>query len=216
MGYSIDLSSLSIQNYKEHLLSIDLLPSRRILLDAIDARFSAIAECGIKNLRALMQALSTPSKMADFCSNTHIPQEYLTILKREIGSLVPKSVALTEFDMLSQEAADTLRSAGYRNSKDFFEAYPYIDESVRTTTECDKLYQLCGLVRVNGIGALAAKIFFEAGYATVDDIASAHPKVMAEKVNEVNSVKKYYDGQRLGIKDMSFCIVHAKMLQRYS
>lgn len=38
MNYYFDLSRLTVMDYKEYLKSIDLLPSRRVLLDTLDER----------------------------------------------------------------------------------------------------------------------------------------------------------------------------------
>ncbi len=214
--YSINLSRLSLKAYKDHLLSIDLLPSRRVLLDSIDANISAIADRGIDDIGALIQVVSTPKKLSALSQLTSISEDYLKVLKREIGSLQPKSIPLSEFDMLSSDQLEKLKNAGLRSSKDLFEVYPDIDESTIDKNSGEKLYALCGLVRINGIGALAAKILFEAGYTSVADIASGDAQDMAEKFNAINDEKNYYDGQRLGTKDMTYCIVHAKMLVQYS
>jgi hypothetical protein len=215
MSYLPDLSRLSLDDYKEHLKSIDLLPSRRVLLDCIDEKFSAIVGNGISDVQALIKAISTPAKLTAFSQTTMIDLDYLKILKREIGGLIPKAIPLSDFDILSSDDLHKLNSAGLRNSKDYFEAYPNIENSIFQMIDCEKQYQLCGLVRVNGIGPLAAKIFLEAGYANVEDIAAANAEDMVGKINDINSLKKYYNGQ-LGIKDMRFCIVHAQMLKHYA
>lgn len=215
MNYSFDLSRLTVMDYKEYLKSIDLLPSRRVLLDAIDERFSAIKKSGILDIGIFMQSVSTPKKLLDVSQKTLVSEDYLKILKREIGGLLPKSLALSEFDMLTPESAEKLKAVGLRNSRDFFEAYPNIDTAIINKQEGERLFHLCGLVRINGIGALAAKMFLEAGYATVADVASADPETMAQKVNALNDEKHYYAGQKLGIKDMTFCIIHARLLLRY-
>ncbi len=87
MKYSINLSRLSLKAYKDHLLNKDLLPSRRVLLDSIDANISAIADRGIDNIGALIQVVSTPKKLSQL---TSISEDYLKILKPEIGSLQTK------------------------------------------------------------------------------------------------------------------------------
>jgi len=215
MSYAPNLSRLTIEDYKGHLKSIDLLPSRRMLLDSIDENFSAVIGCGISDVHALMKEISTPAKITAFSKRTCINFDYLKILKREIGSLMPKNVPLIEFDIVSPEAAQSLKSAGFYNSKNFFEAYPDITKPICERIDCEKLYQLCDLVRINGIGPLAAKLFLEAGYKSAEDIASANADDMVKKINDINTKKHYYDGQ-LGVKDMTFCIVHADMIKRYA
>ncbi len=84
------MSRLSLKAYKDHLLNKDLLPSRRVLLDSIDANISAIADRGIDNIGALIQVVSTPKKLSALSQLTSISEDYLKILKREIGSLQTK------------------------------------------------------------------------------------------------------------------------------
>jgi hypothetical protein len=65
------------------------------------------------------------------------------------------------------------------------------------------------------VGAMAAKIFYEAGYKSVIDIANADAAVMLKKVLTINKVKKYYK-VNLGLKDIQFCINFAILLIRFS
>lgn len=64
MGYSLDLSKISIQSYKEILKYQYLLPSRKILNQDIDSSFDDIHSCQIKNLVELKNALSTDIKFS--------------------------------------------------------------------------------------------------------------------------------------------------------
>ena len=75
-----------------------------------------------------------------------------------------------------------------------------------------ELFCLCDLVRINGVGAIAAKSFFDAGYTSVTSIAETTAEDMLERVSAVNEVKQYYK-TKLGLKDMQFCIDFAKILK---
>ena len=48
MEYSLNLSKISIQSYKEILKNQYLLPSRKVLHQDIDSSFDAIHSCQIK------------------------------------------------------------------------------------------------------------------------------------------------------------------------
>ncbi|HQB81021.1 MAG TPA: helix-hairpin-helix domain-containing protein [Bacillota bacterium] len=74
---------------------------------------------------------------------------------------------------------------------------------------------LCDLVRINGVGPLAARAFYEAGYQSSAEIAAADAEAMLVKVSEVNAIHGYYKA-RLGVKDMQFCIDFALLLQKYA
>lgn len=72
MEYSIDLTKLLTQEYRELLLNQNLLPGRRILLENIKERFNIIYESGLHNVSELKKALSTPTKMSSFSKKTGI------------------------------------------------------------------------------------------------------------------------------------------------
>ena len=206
MGYCLDLSLLSIEDYKNLLQHQNLLPGRRILLEQIDARFAAIAKQGVSNLALLAKRLSSAQKCADFAAATGISQEYLTILKRELGSMEQKPVLLSAFPGLEAQTVSALAKRGILHSKDYFE---------RGEKDSPELISLCDLVRINGVGAVAAKAFYEAGYRSVSDVAAAASASMLQRVTAVNDAKGYYKA-KLGEKDMQFCIDFAKLLMQYS
>lgn len=112
---------------------------------------------------------------------------------------------ISYFPGVNLQIIKDLETLGIKNSKEYYETNPSIK---------DELYSLCDLVRINGVGALAARMFYEAGYKSVVDVAWADAKSMLVKVLKVNDDKGYYKGQ-LGIKDMQFCIDYAMLLQKY-
>ncbi len=52
------------------------------------------------------------------------------------------------------------------------------------------LISLSSLVRINGIASSAAVIFYEAGYKTIKDIASAAKEEILKKITKTNDEKK--------------------------
>ena len=79
----------------------------------------------------------------------------------------------------------------------------------------DELFCLCDLVRINGVGPVAARAFYEAGYHSASEVAAAYAEDMLEKVSAVNETHHYYKA-KLGIKDMQFCIDFALLLNKYA
>lgn len=211
MKYSMDLKGITIPEYKELLTKQTLLPGRRILLDQLDGHFIAIMNTGISNVYALKNALSTPLKIVAFSKQTHITEAYLVVLKREIGSLDQKPVQIKDFPEIDEAICHELMTIGIKTSKDYYESDYHNNQQKTSSIE---LYSLCDLVRINGVGATAAKAFFDAGYISVLDVANAEAEEMLNKVSQVNEIKRLYQA-RLGVKDMQFCIDFAKLLVRY-
>lgn len=205
MRYNMTLTAISLQDYKALLKNQNLLPGRRILWRDIDHNFEVIGRQGILNIADLKRRLATPQKIASFAADTGISEDYLIILKRELGSLEQKSIPITSFPGVDSALISELNRKGYKTSKDYFES---------GYSESDELFCLCDLVRINGVGAVAAKAFYETGYRTVAQVASADATEMLERVSKVNEGKRYYKVQ-LGVKDMQFCIDFALLLIKY-
>lgn len=205
MKYNLDIERLSVQKYKDLLKSQNLLPGRRILWQNIDENFAFFESNGIKNVSELKKSLSSPQKITSFAADSGIPEEYLLILKREISSLEQKPVSLESFPGIDTLLIERLNNAGIKTSKDYFESRP---------SEADELFCLSDLVRINGVGPVAARAFCDAGYKRVSDVANADSASMLEKVSAVNKVKQYYKAN-LGLKDMQFCIDFARLLMEH-
>ncbi|MPM46906.1 hypothetical protein SDC9_93613 [bioreactor metagenome] len=205
MQYNLDLSKISIDDYKELLRNQNLLPGRRVLWENLDESFLKIHELDVENIEQLRKILSTPQKLADFATRSGIPADYLVILKRELGSLEQKPLMLSDFPGISPEKIAELAALSIKTSRDYLERY---------FNHEDEISCLCDLVRINGIGPVAARAFYEAGYHSVRAIAEAQAADMLAKVTAVNIEKGYYKAS-LGVKDMQFCIDFAGLLIQY-
>lgn len=205
MGYSLDLSAITLQDYLRLLKAQTLLPGRRMLHEQIDERFLLLAQSGVMNVSQLHSLLGSPQKLASLSEKTGIPGEYLTLLRRELGSLVQKPVLLSDFLGCDESRISALAVSGFRNSKEYWEA---------SQDPAGELYALCDLVRINGVGAVAARAFYEAGFCSVSAVAEASAPDMLAHVSAVNAGKGYYKA-KLGEKDMQFCIDYAQLLIRF-
>ncbi len=206
MPYQLPLSSFSLSKYRDLLKKQNLLPGRRILWQDINHNFEVLLSLGITDVGQLFKSLSTKEKLSSIASKTDISVEYLTILKREIGSLLQKPVSLSAFTGIDTSIIENLQKQGIHNSKALYESEFFGD---------DELSCLCDLVRINGVGAVAAKVFFNAGYHSVQSIATADAKQLLSRITAVNEKQHYYKA-KLGIQDMQFCIDFAKLLVSYA
>lgn len=202
MKYNLEVEHLSVHNYKDILKKRNLLPGRRILLENIDENFALFEHRGIKNVSQLRKSVSTPRKISSIAAESGISEDYLIILKREMSSLEQKPVSLASFPGIDTLLIAKLNDAGIKTSKDYFES---------RLSETDELFCLCDLVRINGVGPVAAKAFYDAGYMSVSDVADADAAAILEKVSSINKIKQYYKAN-LGLKDMQFCIDFARLL----
>ena len=205
MGYTLPLEQITLADYQILLQQQTLLPGRRILLEQLEARFALLQNLGLANVAQLSAALSTPSKLSALAARTGIPEEYLTILRRELGSLTQRPVPLSDYPACDPAQIQALADSGIRTSKEYWEQREY---------PADELFALCDLVRINGVGAVAARAFCDAGFTSVSAVATASAADMLSRVSTVNAEKGYYKA-KLGEKDMQFCIDSAKLLERF-
>lgn len=168
MRYCLNLSRIGLLEYRDLLKAQNLLPGRRMLLDDIDRNFASLLAQGIETLEHLRQRLATPPKLAALSAASGISEGYLKLLKRESGSFEQAPVPLASFPGLDAALLASLRQVGIINSRDYFE---------RGADQTGELYHLCDLVRINGVGALAAKAFYDAGFTTVHDVAMLRQQI---------------------------------------
>ena len=212
MGYGPDLSRLSVQKYRAMLKNKDLLPGRRPLLEDIDEHFRSIASRGIGNVAELQQALSTSKKRSALAAATGIPDAYLVLLRREIGGLVPKAVPIKDLVDMDAGTGQRLAAAGIRTSADLYGAHQSGRLSALASGQAQELFAQCDLVRVNGIGPLAARIFIAAGYDSCQAVADADAASLLERLAAANEEGGFYAGSLGSERDMQYCIDSARFL----
>ncbi len=218
MGYSLSLENISLANYKELLRAKYLTPGRQILHEDMDVHFEALTNAGMDNLAELERAILTSKKLKAFAIECGLSVEYLTILRREIGSLVPKAVALEALLPDDLEERTKLAEAGIKTSEDYYTFYCSAGNASQVAQRLgigemrvDYLFSLCDLVRINGVGPQAARALYEADYHLAADVAQASAEEMLARVSTANDAGQYYKA-KLGLKDMQFCIDHARLL----
>ncbi len=206
MTYGLDLTRIPLAAYRDLLRVQTLLPSRRLLLDDLDARFAALGAAGVETVSDLLQALSSGAKVARVSADIGIPEEYLKVLRREAGTLKPNRVALTDFPALDPALTAALAQRGIHTAAEYLQS---------PDTPDDTLACLCRLVQINGVGANAAVMLCRAGYRSVADVAAASAEAMLARIAVDQASHRYYHGT-LGVKDMQFCIDFARMLETLS
>lgn len=204
-----DLKAFPVNEYQEHLTSRGLLPGRVGLLKGIEMHFEAFRRAGIVDADGLKKALSAPQGLARFLKQIPVPEPYLVLLKREVGSLLPKPLPIKDLIGLDGSTCKALADAGIRTAKDLFEAYLSEGLGPLPKQAAEDLFDQCGLVRISGMGSLAAKMFMAAGYGSCKAVADADD--MLERISAANADHAFYKGN-LGSKDMQFCIYSVKFL----
>jgi len=131
-------------------------------------------------------------------------------------------VPISDFPGISANIVSILLNKRIRTSKDVYDLVinpnniSIVSREIGIeVNELQELSSLCNLVRINGIGAIAARTLYESGYRSIDEIAHAKAAELLKGMNAVNVNKQYYKA-KLGEKDMQFVIdaANSESIQR--
>lgn len=82
--YSADLSTFSVADFVAVLRSVELLPSRRFLLDTIDGVVSRLQQRGVTNLEELRRLLKKKTDYPLLAEELATTVDFLTVVSRDI------------------------------------------------------------------------------------------------------------------------------------
>lgn len=216
MGYYIDLEKISIIDYCEKLKSSYLPPSRTILKDNLDDRFSVFKSLGINNVKELLAALKNKKKFTELSRIERLPESYLTILLRELNSLLPKPNKLTDFKEIDNATVDKLAKIGIKNTEQLYNKV--LTKDARTNlskglsisdTEMLQLTKLCDLSRIKWVGATFAQMLYALGIDTAEKASKADAIDLHSKINTLSKDNNIYKGH-IGLNDIRIFIEAAK------
>ena len=191
--YHIDLEKFSLGEFKRVLETGRLLPSERILGEKITERFAVLESIGIANLQDLTDALSTKKKVERFAQESGLPRDYLVILRRRTGAYTPKPVDLIKFPGIEPQYVERLAAVGIKHSKHLFEQARFKQDRAELAMLADvpgdvllELVKLSDLVRAPYVGAVYARILYEAGADTLEKLAESAPEELLVRMTAVN------------------------------
>ncbi len=157
--YHIDLEKFSLDEFKNKISESELIPSRKMLKDDIDARFKVLKDNNIHNLQDLTNILKTPKKTREFAQKSGLPEDYLLILRREVNSYTPKPVNLEKFPGVEKETVNKLKSAGIKNTAHLFKKVKTPEDRIKLAAELEiseeeilELTKLADLSRIKWVG----------------------------------------------------------------
>ncbi|MDD2286224.1 MAG: DUF4332 domain-containing protein, partial [Paludibacter sp.] len=163
MGYYIDLSSVSLEEYREKLRSSYVLPSRQILKEKLDERFNYFSSIGIKNLQDLLQLLKDKKEVIELSKLVYFSLEYLVNLYRELNSFFPKPIKIKNIQIVPNEVVSSLEKAGIKDTIALFDKVKtpasrksFAFETGISDSDLLKLTKLTDLSRIRWVGVTFA------------------------------------------------------------
>lgn len=216
MGYYMDLSKISLEQFEKRLKRQHLLPSQKILGIDLEKKFDYLRSNGLFSMSDIQEALKTKIRLNRFAVLSGIDFEYLVVLRREVNSYLPKFRSLDEFPNISKETIIKLKQIKIRNTFNLFE-YILTESSRKKLSrnnsisydEIMDLTKLTDLVRIKWVGPVFARLLIESNYGSVEKISSADYKTLFEDIKQINIENKYYRGQ-FGLSDSKLLVTISK------
>jgi hypothetical protein len=222
MGFYIDLSQITLGEYKRKLTTGYLLPSQQILKESIDTRFRVLHEHHINNMHQLQQTLKTKAKVTAFAAKTSIPINYLIILRREVNSYHPQPRKIRDFPSLREHLKTRLHEIGIKTTKDLFERVATKTERSKlqqelniTDNEALELAKLTDVSRLRYVNQTFATLLVHSKYDTVDKISQADHRELFDHLQHINENKRFFKG-RFGLQDMKSFITDTALVRDYA
>lgn len=208
MGYYINLEQISIEEYAVSLHTAYLPPSRKILKDKPEELLSKFKSFGIFNLFQLKAFLNKKANFQELIEQKHFEIDYLTILLREINSILPKPNNIRDFNKISTDTLKILESIKVKNT---FQLFDYIkDKKSRDKfskavsipeNEIELLARYCDLSRIKWVSPKFAEMLIELGIDCVPKAASACAEELHKSLLNLNKDYKYFKGN-IGLNDI--------------
>lgn len=218
--FSIDLSKFSLGDFTSILKNTELIPSRRILQDGIDEFMAQVSRTGMKNVGELNSLLKRKNKYPELSRSFGVTEDYLNILRREIGSYESKPVVLSRLGILDSSEVDGLRDSRIKNTKDLYQRAAAPEDRRRISAETgvdivriESALTYADLLRIYGVGSVFARFFISIGIPSVEGfLASSNDEVLKGYKDSIGTSE--YPGPDLRVVDLEFCRRFGRLLDR--
>jgi hypothetical protein len=215
MGYCIELEKISIDEYRKRLESAYLPPGRMILKEKTDERFGYFKNSGIKNIGELMNLLRRKNRFDELSKVDCFSDEYLTVLLRELNSMLSKPTKLADFEGIAHETISKLKIAGISNTEKLYNNVIKISDRQKLAAstglnyhEIIELTGLSDLLRIKWVGATYARILFDLGVDSVEKVSKSDAIVLHSKINQLIKKRNNFKGA-ISLNDVRILIESA-------
>lgn len=217
-NYHIDLESYSLDKFRQDLETREVTKSRRLLKEDIPENFALLDAQGITNLQQLSDALKTKVKLGEFSRQSGLAQDYLVLLKREVGSYTPNPFNLSKVPATDPEVIAKFEAIGIKNTRHLFDRGQTKAEREQLSSQTGlpesvvlEMVRIADLGRIWGVGPFFTRILYAAGYDSVQAVADADLDKMYQEVNQINK-ERGYTTIMASKGEVGMCIQYAKLL----
>lgn len=216
MAYYVDLSRISLDDFKQRLQTTNLIPSVQILLDEIDARFALLQRQGIATLADVQLALKSKANVARLAAEiSDLSLDYLTVLRREVNSYHPNTRKLADFACLADTTPEKLAAAGIKTTQTLYDHILTPADRAQLTEqhalragEARLLAKLADVSRLRYVNPAFATLLAYSQFDTVAKIRQVQACDLYAELSAVNAAGGYFSGA-LSERDMQYLIDNA-------
>ena len=209
MGFYLDFNKISIDMFFDYLKERRLFATHMILKENIEERKNQFKNLGYHNIHDLYQAIKTQQKVDSFSIEYDMDNQYLTVLRRHLMSLIAKPRKITDFKRLKEESITYLLHNNIKTTKDLYERINDIQ-----STELDYLTSIADLCRLRYLHATFLDGIYFSGYTSIKKLEEASVEELSKKINEV-MLEKNLSKAKLGLKDSEYLIEDAKLYNKW-
>lgn len=209
--YSINLNKITLDEFKNILLTAYLLPSQKLILNNLEQNIERLKNKGLSNLQDLHNLLKKKKNYSTIAENMKIDEDYLVILNRMVNSFIVKELPLAKIKIFSDQELTLLADKGITNTRHYYEAYMNAKYTTKAATiknippeKMKYALHIIDLLRINGVGVDYAKILYEIGIKSVSDYNKTSSEIILQSFQELNKKKKLSKAT-LGITDIDYC-----------
>ena len=214
MPFYIDLTKISLKKFKKKLKEEKLLPSQQILKENIDQRFETIMGQNLKTMADLQKVLKNKKDVSNFSSATGLPEDFLTVLRREVNSYHPQPRKIKDFPKISEKSKKKLEAMGIKSTMELYDLILTEEkrEKLRKDLGCSKeeallLAKLSDLTRIRYVNQTFATLLTNSDFDTAEKVSKADYRKIHTHLLEVNEGDRFFKGKiplddmRLFVKD---------------
>jgi hypothetical protein len=216
MGFYVDLMKISLDDYREILMNADLLPSRMLLKDNIDAKFDLLKKQQIETVDDLRAILKNKKRLHGISEKTGISIDYLKVLIREVNSYRQKPIMLNDIPGVTDDTIKRLNELNIRNALHLYERVlseenrrQLSKETGVTESEILRITRIIDLSRIRWVNHTFAYVLLEAGYDSPKKVAEADYNELYSTVKRMNEEREIYKGH-IGLHDMKLTVAAAQ------
>ncbi len=209
--YSVNLAGITVEEFEKIMLTTQLLPSQKLILEGISHNTRKLKDKGLTNLQEVHDLLGKKQNYPAISKDMGIDGDYLVILNRMVNSYIAKVLPLGKLGIFTKEELELLEKEKINNTKQYYEALLSTGQkeelSARTCISLSRIgyaLHITDLLRINGVGVDYARILYETGVKGIGDYNRTTSETILRSVNELNR-ERAFSKATLGISDIDYC-----------